>query len=60
MPEQGPPFSSGAQRIEVLSARNLRFSDWEKVILKELDTKTFSSFGELNEALIPEDISKAK
>jgi hypothetical protein len=59
LPSEGRPFSSGAQRIEVLSPRNFRFSDWEKIILKALDSKTFSSLRELNQALIPDDVSKA-
>jgi len=59
LPTEGRPFSSGAQRIEVWSPRSYKFGDWEKTILKALDSKTFSSLGQLNEAVIPDDISKA-
>jgi len=59
LPTEGRPFSSGAQRIEVWSPRVFKFGDLEKVILKALDSERFSSLGELNEAIIPDDVSKA-
>ena len=59
LPSEGRPFSSGARRIEVWSPRRLKFGDWEKTILRTLDSKTFSSLGQLNQVVIPEDISKA-
>lgn len=59
LPTEGRPFSSGAQRIELFSPRSIRFGDWERIILRALDSKTFSSLGELNQAIIPEDLSKA-
>lgn len=59
MPTEGRPFSSGVQRIEVWSPRSYRFGDLERIILEALESRTFSSLGELNHALIPEDVSKA-
>jgi len=59
LPTEGRPFSSGARRIEVLSPRSYKFGDWEKVIMKALDSQTFSSLRELNKTVVPDDMSKA-
>lgn len=59
LPTEGRPFSSGARRIEVLSPRSFKFGDWERIIMKALDSQTFASLRELNETIIPEDMSKA-
>lgn len=59
VPTEGRPFSSGAQRIEMISPRNLSFGDWEKNILRALDSSAYSSLGELNHAIVPDDVSKA-
>jgi hypothetical protein len=59
VPGEGRPFSSGAQRIEVISPRGIRFNEWERRILGALDSKAVSSLGQLNKALVPDDVSKA-
>jgi hypothetical protein len=59
LPKEGRPFSSGASRIEVWSPRSIKFGDMEGVIMKALESKTFTSLGELNQILMPDEISKA-
>jgi len=59
LPMQGFPFSSGMERIEVFSARSYEFGELEDVILKALTSGSYSSLGELNAAILPEEISKA-
>jgi hypothetical protein len=58
LPGDGLPFSSGAKRIEVFSPRG-QFGEMERMILESLNSRSFSSLGELNETLIPDDVSKA-
>jgi hypothetical protein len=59
LPKEGRPFSSGASRIEVWSPRIFKFGDMERVIMEALESRTFASLGELNETIIPDDMSKA-
>jgi hypothetical protein len=59
MPKEGRPFSSGASRIEVWSPKSFKFGEMERVIMEALGSKTFTSLGELNKVLMPDDISKA-
>jgi hypothetical protein len=58
LPPGGQPFSTGAKRIEVFSPRG-QFGRMERTIMEILDSRSLSSLGELNEVLIPEEISKA-
>jgi len=59
LPMQGLPFSSGMERIEVFSPRSYEFGELEDVILRTLASGTYSSLGDLNAAILPEEISKA-
>jgi len=59
LPPEGKPFSSGAKRMEVFSPRGFHIGDWEKEILEALESDSYSSLGELNRIIIPDDISKA-
>ena len=59
LPPEGKPFSSGVRRMEIFSPRGFQIGDWEKEILQALESNTYSSLGELNRVIIPQDISKA-
>lgn len=59
LPTQGRPFSSGVQRIEVFSPRGYRFGELEDIILRTVGSGSYSSLGELNVAILPDEISKA-
>ncbi len=59
LPTQGRPLSTGAERIEVFSPRIYQFGELEDIILKTLDSGVYSSLGELNAAILPDEISKA-
>lgn len=59
IPAHGRPFSSGAKRMEIFSPRSFKISDMEESILDALSEKTYSSLGELNKEIIPDDVSKS-
>lgn len=61
IPIENKPFSSGAKRIEMFSPRmNIEFSEWRDKIMETLkEEEEVSSLKELNEILIPDDVSKA-
>lgn len=60
LPPEGAPFSSGARRVEVFSPKvSIKFSEWEREILRTLAMHKISSLGDLNKILAPDDISKA-
>jgi len=59
LPTQGQPFSSGMERIEVFSPRTYEFGELENIILDALSRGTYSSLGELNSAILPDEMSKA-
>jgi len=59
LPSGGKPFSSGVKRIEVFSPRGFQIGNWEREILRALDSGFFTSLGELNKVIMPDDLSKA-
>jgi hypothetical protein len=60
LPPGGNPFSSGARRVEVFSPKvNIEFGEWEDKIMSALTTHKVSSLRDLNEILVPDDVSKA-
>jgi hypothetical protein len=59
LPSEDRPFSSGAIRIEMFPAKILKLGDIETTILKALEIKEFVSLADLNETILPTDVSKA-
>jgi len=59
LPTQGRPLSAGVERIEVFSPRIYQFGELEDIILKRLARNSYASLGELNAAILPDEVSKA-